>query len=974
MIKGLNNRLANVPTITGLSNVVADTVITEDLVIGGVDIGTAISDLQQITTGITYDSGTDTTEVDNNITATGTVTAPTFDGMSTKVQVYNASNPFFYSPVFAVNTTGGQYLYRSDPSWSVTPLRINPDNGELQTQVLTASGNGRMNKLGLGSYNSNSISMGIFGNPLPLAQTTTGDFNVGIGYCLPNVTQASNCFAMGYNCGLNVKRSSNNCLMGHRAGMTLNFSNTTTAYSNTIVGDTALTNADEIQQCVAVGNESGLSVLNGNVFCTMIGNRSNVSNGLVYATAIGGFATCTTSNTVQLGRNVDNVNCPNTISVASVATVGQLLSANTQIQGEDSLAGIFRNTDGGVQRSVRIIPNALNGEYNRIQQNGDGFIYTHGSTLDTDSLALSIWSATTNGIRISPTALRMGWGGTTSTPTNMLTFDVSGAYFNTVPKCATAPTLGDDLCNKTYVDTSVAPQNVNATSYNLSANHYPLFVAGSGIQQVRMDDTGTQPLVYNPGTNTLGCNTFVGALSGNASSASVATQVTLTNNATTATNYLVMSTTASGSSNLRTDTDGATYDSTTNTANMNITGNAGTLTIQNSSGVSGVYYPTFVTGSGANQSMYIDAVSSTLEYNPVTATMTLQNLTNMGTITGRDSSTIPFIMSAPSGNTGTLTIRHQNTTTAGSILIHTTGASGGNIALRTNGSAGKGLTISNIGDTTFDYSEAYMKVFTGAPQLGILGFSASPVDGTNIVCGYNATRATFTAGGNNTIYGANIGTLMNTTTKNNTIIGFNSGNQLTSGGSNTFVGSNVGALTTTGIENVAIGQGALSSNIAGSDNVCIGFNAGSNITGSSNVCIGSGATVPTAGGSNQVVLGGALDTVFIGGAFRFQTGTQITGTITLPLGSTTLANFYSVNITLAAQTITLPDPTNYDGHMITFKRKANNTQYTLASGGGGTRFIPFNSITPSATFTVTTAIFQQTIICDGNNWCIVSQT
>ena len=50
--------------------------------------------------------------------------------------------------------------------------------------------------------------------------------------------------------------------------------------------------------------------------------------------------------------------------------------------------------------------------------------------------------------------------------------------------------------------------------------------------------------------------------------------VLLSNTASGATNYLVMSTTNSGTSSLLTDNAGATYDSTTNTAVINITGTA----------------------------------------------------------------------------------------------------------------------------------------------------------------------------------------------------------------------------------------------------------------------------------------------------------------------------------------------------------------------------------------------------------------
>jgi len=81
MFNGLNNKLANVPTISGLSNVVADDVITNNLILDGVDIGTQVAANTQTLTGITYTSATDTTTVDNNLTITAlkTLTAKSIE-------------------------------------------------------------------------------------------------------------------------------------------------------------------------------------------------------------------------------------------------------------------------------------------------------------------------------------------------------------------------------------------------------------------------------------------------------------------------------------------------------------------------------------------------------------------------------------------------------------------------------------------------------------------------------------------------------------------------------------------------------------------------------------------------------------------------------------------------------------------------------------------------------------------------------
>jgi hypothetical protein len=83
MINGLGYKLANVPTVTGLSSIVADSIIsdttnTSTLIVNGVDVSFTLAQvpintnnitlLQQATTGITYDAVGDLTTIDNNVT------------------------------------------------------------------------------------------------------------------------------------------------------------------------------------------------------------------------------------------------------------------------------------------------------------------------------------------------------------------------------------------------------------------------------------------------------------------------------------------------------------------------------------------------------------------------------------------------------------------------------------------------------------------------------------------------------------------------------------------------------------------------------------------------------------------------------------------------------------------------------------------------------------------------------------------
>ena len=141
----------------------------------------------------------------------------------------------------------------------------------------------------------------------------------------------------------------------------------------------------------------------------------------------------------------------------------------------------------------------------------------------------------------------------------------------------TARTLGTTSIIEPYVEQDLS---TNAT-------RYLTFVDSStaGYQRLNLD-TG---LTYNPSTNALTATTFVGALSGNASTATSATSATT---ATTATNVGITNTTTGtgpyyitfSSSNgvtnaLRVDSSGLTYNATTNTLTVaNLSGNASSAT------------------------------------------------------------------------------------------------------------------------------------------------------------------------------------------------------------------------------------------------------------------------------------------------------------------------------------------------------------------------------------------------------------
>ena len=99
--------------------------------------------------------------------------------------------------------------------------------------------------------------------------------------------------------------------------------------------------------------------------------------------------------------------------------------------------------------------------------------------------------------------------------------------------------------------------NVNVYADNTSTTTYPLFATGTGNTRARRD-TG---LSYNASSNTLTTTTFSGALSGNATSA---TEVSVLSVSTNATHYVTFADSTSGTDRARIDT-ALTYNPYSNT-------------------------------------------------------------------------------------------------------------------------------------------------------------------------------------------------------------------------------------------------------------------------------------------------------------------------------------------------------------------------------------------------------------------------
>jgi hypothetical protein len=181
---------------------------------------------------------------------------------------------------------------------------------------------------------------------------------------------------------------------------------------------------------------------------------------------------------------------------------------------------------------------------------------------------------------------------------------VQGTFTGTVIGNVTGALTGN-------ADTATASTKVSLVASNSTASaHYITFVdAATGDEEVRTD-TG---LTYNPSTNTLTTSTFVGALTGNAdtaTTASRATQVTLiATNTAAATHFITFVDAATGDENVRTDTD-LTYNPSTNT--LTVVNISGTTVTANLVGNSTGFHTGDVKGSvvGDDSTILVDGVDS----------------------------------------------------------------------------------------------------------------------------------------------------------------------------------------------------------------------------------------------------------------------------------------------------------------------------------------------------------------------------
>jgi hypothetical protein len=325
-----------------------------------------------------------------------------------------------------------------------------------------------------------------------MSNITTGNYNNAVGsFACQKITDGQGNEGFGSSALQDTTTGDYNVAMGNRAGE----KNIGGSY-NVFIGAQARENGTVGDYNTAVGQASGQADTGS--YNTYIGSSTSITGGVSNSTVVGFGATTSTAHTIQLGRaSVDNVNCPNTLSVASTTTMLNNLSmssttaiANRQISSSyynfyatdnvgtltysgrlygtlnaivydcpdtnstGTSAHVFycynlataRNvmqlnyasasmsvpltittnfpasaspslaiTDSSTGNSLQVIPNVGNA-YNPSADIGNIMVLGTG-TQSAETLHLTNWSATNTYVKVRPTSVGIGAGGTSNTAT-----------------------------------------------------------------------------------------------------------------------------------------------------------------------------------------------------------------------------------------------------------------------------------------------------------------------------------------------------------------------------------------------------------------------------------------------------------------------------------------------------------------------------------------------------------------------------
>ncbi len=458
----------------------------------------------------------------------------------------------------------------------------------------------------------------------------------------------------------------------------------------------------------------------------------------------GGINTTTIkANTTNYANGIDTLNIyPSLLQVNSGGGNAILAGNVLNIQGSGDVDCQVFNTHIDFTSSIGVVANSLT------SSSWSGGIASHATVMNANHYILGSMTATTSSdipqknsnLYFNPslqtlysTTFSGNLTGTASIANtiNTNTYNISNTCY--IPFTSSSAGSGKAL----YVDDTTGPLSYNPATSTLTASIFSGSLSGNATsattvstvsdntagtfylpfvkttalvtpnQQIYIDDT-TGPLTYNPSTSTLSASIFSGALSGNASSATTSTNVTVSALAT-GTYYLCGSPSlVTGSVSLQTDSLGhLAFNSTTNNllvggsgggsitmaslgSALSIAGNGTAISCPSATAISfplanvsattftgalsgnatssttvstvsdntaGTYYLPFVKTTALltpNQQIYIDDTTGPLSYNPSTGALTSTSF--VGTVSGASSGVnLPTTQNLATFATGVLT-------------------------------------------------------------------------------------------------------------------------------------------------------------------------------------------------------------------------------------------------------------------------------------------------------------------------------
>ncbi|MFN4043652.1 tail fiber domain-containing protein [Limnobacter sp.] len=703
-----------------------------------------------------------------------------------------------------------------------------------------------------------------------LGSLTTGNANTAIGhYAMPSLASGDT-----------------NIAIGHRSGNTI-----TTGSRNILIGDLA---------------GDGSLTSNNNI---ALGNSATIGDALSYAVTIGNDSSVTTSNTVVLGRTIDNI---------VMGATGDDGSGNKlQVTGGLRASGnVFLNTGAAANytllRDLRIMSstNDAGWDHLRIRSGArstsidaggaeDGLIFRVGQgglggvgdqTYNTVLTLKADQSAVFTG-RVDVQSLYVN--GEQIAPVNKANIDTALTFASTVgaayPQSSLA--LGVNALDADPRAGNIAIGEGVLTSLSPSAiNTEGIFNTGLGFNALTLNSTGSNNTAvgtYTLNRNTTGyANTAIGVYA-------MVNTTTGYDNTGVGVNALNANTTgnrnnAVGVNSLFSNSSGTQNNALgTNTLFLNTTGYQNVAVGDNA----------LYTNSAGYQNV---AVGPDALYNNTTG---YQNIA-IGYNSQRNTTT-----------------GYRNTSVGANALLNNTDGF-------QNSAFGVNALLAN---TSGDYNSAF----------GTNSMLSNTLGERNVAMGFNALQAN-TTGSSNVAIGVNA-MLKNTTGNENTAVGDNALFENTTGHSNAAVGRGALYNNTTGYYNIAVGRNALLTNSTGYNNSALGYNSLIfNTTGYNNSALGRNALQNNTTGLNNTALGtfsmfGSTTGFDNTGVGLNSLYSNTTGNANLALGKNALFGNAtgSYNMGIGTSTDVLLNNLNYASAIGAFARVTTSNTLVLGALGAG---------------------------------------